>query len=259
MAPLLFFWLLEYIIPLFKFDSRYKKIRHTGVNLAFLSTSFIVNILLGTVTVAVSIWVTKNKIGIFNWIEIPLWAKLIVAVFAMDLFAQYIPHYLMHKVKAFWRFHVVHHSDTHVDVSTGTRHHPGEWVIRETFTIVGVVAMGLPVGLYFMHRSFQALFTYFNHANISLPKWLDRTIGLVFVSPDMHKFHHHHKRPWTDMNFANSFSIWDRIFGTLVYDDVNKIKYGIDTLNDSLDENIGFQMKLPFDYSIPVTIPLSEE
>jgi sterol desaturase/sphingolipid hydroxylase (fatty acid hydroxylase superfamily) len=259
LAPLLFFWLLEYIIPLFKFDSRYKKIRHTGVNLAFLSTSFIVNILLGTVTIAVCFWVTNKHIGILNWIEIPIWTKLIVAVFAMDLFAQYIPHYLMHKVKPFWRFHVVHHSDTHVDVSTGTRHHPGEWVIRETFTIVGVVVMGLPVGLYFMHRSFQALFTYFNHANINLPKWLDRTIGLVFVSPDMHKFHHHHKRPWTDMNFANSFSIWDRIFGTLVYDDVNKIKYGIDTLDESLDENIGFQMKLPFDYKIKVTIPLKEE
>jgi sterol desaturase/sphingolipid hydroxylase (fatty acid hydroxylase superfamily) len=255
LIPLLFFWLLEYIIPLFQFDSRYKKIRHTGVNLVFLSTSFIVNIIFGSVTVLVCLWVTKNHIGLLNWVEMPLWLKLLMAVFVMDLFAQYIPHYLMHKVKAFWRFHVVHHSDTHVDVSTGTRHHPGEWVIRESFTIVGIVVMGLPVGLYFMHRSFQALFTYFNHANISLPKWLDRAIGWVFVSPDMHKFHHHNKRPWTDMNFANSFSIWDRIFGTLVYDDVNKIKYGIDTLDESLDENIGFQMKLPFDYSIPVTMP----
>ena len=258
LAPLLFFWMLEYIIPLFTFDSRYKKIRHTSVNLAFLSTSFIVNIILGTVTIAVSVWVTKNHIGVFNWFVIPLWPKLILTLFVMDLFAQYIPHYLMHKVKPFWRFHVVHHSDTHVDVSTGTRHHPGEWIIRESFTVIGVIVMGLPVGLYFMHRSFQALFTYFNHANISLPKWLDKTIGLVFVSPNMHKFHHHHQRPWTDSNFANSFSIWDRLFGTLVYDDMDKIKYGIDTLDESMDENIGYQMKLPFDYSIKVTMPEME-
>ena len=258
LAPLLFFWMLEYIIPLFTFDSRYKKIRHTGVNLAFLSSSFIVNMILGTVTVAVSVWVTNNHIGIFNWFAIPLWSKLILTLFVMDLFAQYIPHYLMHKVKPFWRFHVVHHSDTHVDVSTGTRHHPGEWIIRESFTVIGVIVMGLPVGLYFMHRSFQALFTYFNHANISLPKWLDKTIGLVFVSPNMHKFHHHHQRPWTDSNFANSFSIWDRLFGTLIYDDMDKIKYGIDTLDESMDENIGYQMKLPFDYSINVTMPEME-
>lgn len=258
-APLIFFWLLEYIIPLFYFDKEYKKIRHTGVNLVFLSTTLILNLILGVATVAVASWTTNQHIGVLNWIAMPIWLQVFVVLFAMDLFAQYIPHYLMHKVKFLWRFHVVHHSDTHVDVSTGTRHHPGEWLLRESFTIVGIIIMGVPVGLYFMHRSFQALFTYFNHANISLPKWLDRTIGLVFVSPDMHKFHHHHKRPWTDMNFANSFSIWDRLFGTLVYDDTSKIKYGIDTLDSKLDENIAFQMKVPFDYSIQVSRPAIEE
>ena len=258
MLPLIFFWLLEYIIPLFHFDSKYKKIKHTGVNLVFLGTTFIINLILGFATVAVSHWVTQKNIGVLNWIAMPLWAKIVLTMFVMDLFAQYIPHYLMHKVKPLWRFHVVHHSDTHVDVTTGTRHHPGEWLIRESFTIIGIIVMGVPVGLYFMHRSFQALFTYFNHANISLPKWLDRSIGIIFVSPDMHKFHHHHKRPWTDMNFANSFSLWDRIFGTLVYDDTKKIKYGIDTLDDQLDEDIGFQMKVPFDHSVKVTRPEEE-
>ncbi len=258
LAPLLFFWLLEYVIPLFTFDKPYNKVRHTGINLVFLATSFIVNIILGIATVAVSTWVTQQQFGVMNWIAMPLWVKLLLTLFIMDLFAQYIPHYLMHKVKPLWRFHVVHHSDTHVDVSTGTRHHPGEWIIRESFTIIGIIVMGVPVGLYFMHRSFQALFTYFNHANIQLPKWLDRTIGLVFVSPDMHKFHHHHKRPWTDMNFANSFSIWDRVFGTLVYDDTKRIRYGIDTLDDSLDENVSFQLKVPFDHRIQVTRPEEE-
>lgn len=258
LIPLVFFWLIEYIIPLFAFDKGYKKVRHTGVNLVFLLTSFVVNLLLGIVTVAAAAWTADNHFGLMNWMAFPLWAKVLFTLFIMDLFAQYIPHYLLHKVKFLWRFHVVHHSDTHVDVSTGTRHHPGEWIIRESFTILGVVLMGVPTGLYFMHRSFQALFTYFNHANIQLPKWLDRTIGLVFVSPDMHKFHHHYKRPWTDMNFANSFSIWDRVFGTLVYDDVKKIRYGIDTLDDSLDENVGFQMKVPFDLSVQVTQPEQE-
>lgn len=246
------------MIPLFTFDKPYNKVKHTGVNLVFLATSFIVNIILGIATVAVSTWVMNQQIGVMNWMEMPLWVKVLLTLFMMDLFAQYIPHYLMHKVKPLWRFHVVHHSDTHVDVSTGTRHHPGEWIIRESFTMIGIIVMGVPVGLYFMHRSFQALFTYFNHANISLPRWLDKTIGLVFVSPDMHKFHHHYKRPWTDMNFANSFSVWDRVFGTLVYDDPKKIRYGIDTLDDSLDENVGFQLKVPFDHKIQVTRPEEE-
>ena len=61
------------------------------------------------------------------------------------------------------------------------------------------------------------------------------------------------------MNFANSFSVWDRLFGTLVYGDTNKIQYGIDTLDGRLDENISFQMKVPFDYSVQVSRPAIEE
>jgi hypothetical protein len=44
-----------------------------------------------------------------------------------------------------------------------------------------------------------------------------------------------------------------------VYDDTSKIHYGIDTLDDSLDENIAFQMKVPFDLSIQVTQPEQEQ
>ena len=257
--PLIFFWLLEYVIPLFRFDEKYHKIRHTGINLVFLGTSFILNILLGLITMKVCQWVVGARWGLFQQIQMPMWLMVICTLVIMDLFAQYIPHWLMHKVKFFWRFHVVHHSDTHVDVSTGTRHHPGEWIIREFFTITGIFLMGIPAGFYFMHRSFQALFTYFNHANISLPVWLDRTISWIFVSPDMHKFHHHYKRPWTDRNYANSLSVWDRLFGTLVYGDRNQIRYGIDTLPDEKDESIKYQMKVPFDYSIQVSIPENEQ
>jgi sterol desaturase/sphingolipid hydroxylase (fatty acid hydroxylase superfamily) len=259
LIPFVFFWLLETVIPQFHYDARYKKIRHTGVNIIFLSTTLVLNLLLGFVTASLCLWVSRENIGIMNWIYMPLWVKILLTLFMMDLFAQYIPHYMMHKVKSLWRFHVVHHSDTHLDTSTGTRHHPAEWIFREAFTMVGVVIMGVPVGLYFLHRSFQGLFTYFNHANIRLPKWLDKVIGLVFVSPDMHKFHHHYKRPWTDMNFANSFSIWDRLFGTLVYDNVDKIRFGIDTLDDHTDENVGFQFRIPFDKQIVVTRPEVEE
>jgi sterol desaturase/sphingolipid hydroxylase (fatty acid hydroxylase superfamily) len=258
LAPLTVFWLLEYMIPKIQFSRKYHKLRHSAINLSFLGTTFIVNLILGIATLAVARWVQQKDFGLLNWVQFPIWASILFTLFIMDLFAQYIPHYLMHKVKPLWRFHVVHHSDTHVDVSTGTRHHPGEWIIRETFTILGIVLMGIPAWLYFMHRSFQAFFTYFNHANIRLPKWLDKAIGWVFVSPDMHKFHHHSKRPWTDMNFANSFSIWDRLFGTLVYDDIAKIEYGIDTLDGSKDEDLAFQFKLPFDHSIAVTLPENE-
>ena len=136
------------------------------LNLVFLGTTVLLNLIFGAVTLWVCDWVTKNDFGLLNWIEIPLWSKILLGLFFMDLFGQYIPHYMMHKVKFMWKFHMIHHSDTKVDVTTGTRHHPGEWLFRESTTIIGAFLIGLPVGMYFLYRSTAAIFTHFNHANI---------------------------------------------------------------------------------------------
>ena len=66
----------------------------------------------------------------------------------------------------------------------------------------------------------------------------------------MHKFHHHFERPWTDTNFGNIFSFWDRMFGTMVYDDPKQVQFGLDVLDDSRDQDIMYQLKVPFDSSI---------
>jgi len=42
------------------------------------------------------------------------------------------------------------------------------------------------------------------------------------------------------------FSIWDRLFGTFVYADLSKIKYGLDITDHTNDENIWVQLSLPF-------------
>jgi len=149
-----------------------------------------------------------------------------------------------------WRLHIVHHTDKHVDVTTGTRHHPFDFLIRESFALIVVVLMGMPVSFYFLYRMITIPFTYFNHANISLPLWLDKGLSYVIVSPNMHKFHHHHELPWTDSNFGNVLSIWDHIFGTFVYGDPTKIVYGLDASNHTDDEDIMFQLGIPFNKNI---------
>jgi sterol desaturase/sphingolipid hydroxylase (fatty acid hydroxylase superfamily) len=94
------------------------------------------------------------------------------------------------------------------------------------------------------------LFTYLTHANISLPKKLDKALSYIIVTPNMHKFHHHYQMPWTDSNFGNMFSIWDRLFSTFVYGKTADIKYGLDITDHRDDENFLQQLKLPFDKSI---------
>ncbi len=242
------FWLLEGYYPLFRFSN--KRLKHAGINLIFLSTTVLLNLIFGIATIYLCDYVNTKHWGLLNWISLPLWATALVGLFLGDLFGQYIPHFIMHKIKWMWKFHMVHHSDTHVDVTTGTRHHPGEWLFREAAMIVGIIVMGMPVWLYFLYRSCAALFTHFNHANIIVPEWLDRPISWIFVSPNMHKVHHHYMRPYTDSNYSNIFSLWDRIFGTFVYTDPKTLRYGLDVLDDNKDEDLSYQFKLPFDKKV---------
>ena len=83
-----------------------------------------------------------------------------------------------------------------------------------------------------------------------MPPALDRVLSFLIVTPNMHKFHHHFERPWTDTNFGNIFSLWDRIFQTFVYDDPQKIKYGLDVLGDEHADDLIYQLKVPFDNSV---------
>jgi len=245
---LTFFWILEGIYPLAQL--KYKKWRHARLNLVLLGSTIIINGLFGIATAGIFIWLDTSQFGLLNWIHLPLWAELIFAVMLLDFIAQYIVHVLLHKVSFMWRFHMVHHSDTEVDATTGTRHHPGDYIFRELFSLVAIIITGMPFAFYMVYRILTVAFTYWGHGNFRLPQRVDKAISYLFISPNMHKFHHHFERPWTDTNYGNIFSLWDRMFGTFVYDDPQKISYGLDVLNDNRSADISYQLKVPFDRTI---------
>jgi sterol desaturase/sphingolipid hydroxylase (fatty acid hydroxylase superfamily) len=242
------FWLLEGAYPLVQFN--YKKWKHARTNLVLLGTTILINVLFGIATAALLAITSKYEFGVLNWVKLPDWAALLLAIMLLDFVAQYLVHYMLHRVKFMWRFHMVHHSDTTVDVTTGTRHHPGDYMFRELFALVAILLGGIPFGYYMFYRIATVLFTYLSHANIYLPNWLDRGLSFIFISPNMHKFHHHFERPWTDSNFGNIFSLWDRICGTFVYEDPRKVRYGLDVLEDKYSADLGYQLRVPFDKSI---------
>jgi len=241
-------WMLEFSTPLVKLA--YSKWKHAGINLVFLACSLLINVTFGFIIAGVFITLAEHQYGLLNILELPIWLELLIAVLVLDLIAQYAVHVLLHKVNFMWRFHMVHHSDTYVDATTGTRHHPGDYFMREVFGLVAIILLGAPLAFYIFYKICTILFTYFSHANIKLPKWLDKSLSYIFITPDMHKFHHHYERPWTDSNYGNIFSIWDRLFGTFVYADPSKVKYGLDVLDNTQSENLKYQFKVPFNRDI---------
>ncbi|MCK9404645.1 MAG: sterol desaturase family protein [Chitinophagaceae bacterium] len=240
-----FFWLIEGAIPLFGFT--YNKWKHASINIFFTLTTIIINFSFALFVVRTSDYVVANKFGLLQLVNMPLWIFMIVGLLLLDLVGAYSIHLIEHKIKWMWKFHMVHHADTHVDTTTANRHHPGESVFRAVFTIIGVIICGAPMWLVMMYQSLSVVLTQFNHANIRLPLWLDNTLSWLIVSPNMHKVHHHYKRPQTDSNYGNIFSVWDRLFGTFNYTPIEQIQYGLDVLDNTKDESLPFQLNIPFD------------
>ncbi len=234
----------ELLIPLSNADyNRFKRLR---VNLSLLATTIIINALFSLVLVSLLPVLEVYRFGLFYWISLPVWVELLAALLILDLLAQYTVHYLLHNIRWLWRFHQIHHSDLHVTATTGTRHHPIDYCVRESVTLATVALLGAPMGVYIFYRLLTVVCTYFTHSNISLPESLDRGLSYVIVTPNAHKFHHHYRMPWTNRNYGNIFSIWDRLFGTFVYDDTDKIRYGVDTMEDEQSDSLRYQLTAPF-------------
>jgi len=241
-----FFSILEGALPLFKFD--YKKWKHAFPNFFFTATTIVINFSLAFLLLKSSDWVQVNKFGIINWLpEMPLWLYVVLGVLLLDFFGAYLAHFVEHKVKPLWMIHLVHHTDHKVDTTTANRHHPLESMIRFDFTLFGVFVVGTPIAIVMIYQSMSLIFTQFTHANIKMNKDVDKALSYVIISPDMHKIHHHNMLPYTDSNYGNIFSIWDRIFGTYLYLEREKIVYGVDTFPDEkTNSSLVELLKQPF-------------
>ncbi len=246
LGGVVFFWILEGVIPLFSFQ--YKKVKHAGINLFLTLTTAIIGFGLAGALLAASNWASGNEFGLLYLIDMPLWAQVVVGVLLLDMIGAYFIHWLEHQVKWMWKFHLVHHSDTTVDVTTGLRHHPGETVFRIFFTICAVVIVGAPIWMVMFYQSLSVLFAHITHANINMPNGVDKALSYIFVTPNMHKVHHHYMQPLSDTNYGNIFSIWDRIFGTFAsVENIDELKYGIDThMAAEENERLGNLLKIPF-------------
>lgn len=240
-----FFWVWESAVPLFRFD--YRKVPHALVNLFFTATTIAVNFALAFILLMASEWAVQQRFGVlFLWEGMPLALQAVAGLLLLDLVSAWLPHFVQHKTPLLWRLHLIHHSDTHVDTTTANRHHPGESVIRFVFTTAAVLLTGASMWLVFLYQSMSVVLSQFNHANISLPAGLDRMLSWVIVSPDMHKVHHHFVLPYTDSNYGNVFSVWDRLFGTFMTIDRSQLVYGIDTHMDPKEHTtVGALLTMP--------------
>jgi len=239
------FFLIEQAVPLFKIT--YNRTRHTLINIFFTGTTILVNFLMAFILINASIYATEHQLGLIHWVPMHFMLQAIVGLLLLDLIGAWLVHFTEHKVKFLWQFHVIHHTDQHVDTTTANRHHPGESVIRFVFTTAAVFIVGAPIWMIFLYQTMSLVLTQFNHSNLKMPSWLDNAMVWVFCTPNMHRVHHHYRQPYSDTNYGNIFSFWDRMFGTYIKVDNTKLVYGVDTYMDEKQvNNIWEMLKIPF-------------
>lgn len=245
-SGLLFFWIIEGSIPLLQLQYKISKIKHAATNFGFTVIHLVIHTFLAVLIVMLSDWCRLQQFGIVYWLNAGIATTILIAFLTIDFFGGWLVHITEHKVPVLWRFHVIHHADNNVDVTTGLRHHPGESVLRGLFFFIGIIVSGAPMYAVMIFQTVLIISTAFTHANISLPKRLDKALSYVLISPNMHKVHHHWKQPYTDSNYGAILSIWDRLLGTFKKLEPSEIKYGLDRYYpNEKDENFISLMKSP--------------
>lgn len=243
---LLVFWILEGAIPLLRLSYKKSKYRHAGVNFLFTIIHLIIHTFLAILIVKLSDWCADEGFGLVYWTGAGIGMTILISILALD-FSSWLVHLVMHKIPLLWRFHLIHHSDTNVDVTTGLRHHPGDSILRGIFFILLIFFSGAPMYGVMIYQTLVVLSTAFTHANIGLSPGLDKALSLIFVSPNMHKVHHHWKQPFTDSNYGAVFSFWDRLFRTFRKLKPAEIHYGLDRYYPAeKDEDFMMLLKKPF-------------
>ena len=244
---LLVFWIIEGAIPLLPLTYKRNKTHHAVVNFIFSLIHVLIHTGLAILIIRLSDWCKAERFGLVYWLNANVLGTVVISFLALDFFGGWLAHITEHRVYVLWRFHVVHHADNNVDVTTGLRHHPIESVLRGLFFFLGIFVSGAPMYAVMIFQTLLILSAAFTHANINLPKWLDASLSYVLVSPNMHKVHHHWKQPYTDSNYGAVLSIWDRLLGTYMNLDAKDIRYGLDRYYpNEKDEDLFTLMKKPF-------------
>jgi len=226
----------------FRFD---KRPQHLVNNILFQIAFMVANYFFATFQVFCIQWLNDNHIGLLQMVQLPFWVKLIVGVALFDM-TSYWFHRMAHKVPLLWRLHRVHHSDTTMDSSTFFRSHPIEILVFGSGNIIAAALFGMDMLTFGLYVIIFTVVAFFEHANLTFPTWLDKTVGKIFVTPNFHKMHHEQDQHYTDSNFSDIFIIWDRLFGTFTYKPVKEVKYGLAEFEDKKKQSFFYLMISPF-------------
>jgi sterol desaturase/sphingolipid hydroxylase (fatty acid hydroxylase superfamily) len=142
---------------------------------------------------------------------LPRWGVIALIFIAMDG-CNWLAHLANHRIRVFWRFHELHHSQEDMSVLTVFRTHPLIHVSYLITLIPGIILVAngaVPIALLIAYAAMVA----FEHSNTNLGFG---PLHRIFVSPNYHRIHHKLDGP-QDVNLGFALTIWDQLAHRAVF------------------------------------------
>jgi sterol desaturase/sphingolipid hydroxylase (fatty acid hydroxylase superfamily) len=163
----------------------------------------------------------------------------VVTMLAID-FAAYLMHRALHSSSALWWIHRIHHQARFLSPLSTLRQHP-----LEPFLLNGARGLAAGLSLGALHLLFPnctpvwtiggmgvGFFLYMFTVNLHhapIPLRYPMILRCILISPHIHHIHHSRNEAHFGRNFGVVFSIWDRMFGTYLDQDVGleELEFGL--------------------------------
>jgi len=151
--------------------------------------------------------------------------EIVATIVVLDCF-DYWWHRFNHLVPFLWRFHRVHHMDTHVDVTTALRFHPIELALSSLAKSTWILVWGPSLVAFLIFEAGITTYSLFHHSSIDLPDKVEKFVRLIHMTPRVHASHHTVSMRTRDANYSTIFLVWDRLFRTFqepAYEEIKKL------------------------------------
>ncbi|MBX9765752.1 MAG: sterol desaturase family protein, partial [Bdellovibrionales bacterium] len=125
-------------------------------------------------------------------------------------FGYYWWHRASHRINFLWGVHIVHHQSQDFNLAVALRQ---AWLsgITSWPFYLPLAFLGVETHLYVANKALNTLYQFWIHTELFKKRpWLDKWLN----TPSAHRVHHAVNPEYLDKNYASTFQIWDRIFGT---------------------------------------------
>ena len=217
------------------------KFRDTLAGLGLLIGNFMVGLLTKSSIFFLYVYLYQFKFITVNEL-LPIWAVWIVTFVMID-FVYYWYHRFSHRVRFMWAVHMNHHSSEEMNFTVSLRQAWFGPITKVPFFIV-MPLIGFDPIITAVAGVASTLWGVIGHT-----QWIRRlgVLEYILVTPSSHRVHHGSNECYIDKNYGNLLIVWDRLFGTYMYLDREKIIYGVDVFPDEQkNSNIKELLKQPF-------------